>query len=165
MAGRYLLEKGHRDIICLTGPLDVTVVEHRLRGFSTELEKNGCSLPPENLYEGDFSFESGKKAARMLIKEGRPFTALWAQNDPMALGAMHHIIESGYSVPGDISVMGMDDIDIARQFIPGLTTISQPFEEMCRLAVAYITENNRNLYKHTILPPGLVERNSVRDIN
>jgi len=164
MAAEYLHAKGHHEIICVTGPRDVSVVDMRMRGFVKGLEERGGSLPAQNIFEGDFSFESGRLAAEKIIEEKHPATAIWAQNDPMALGIMHQYIKSGFSVPRDISVMGMDNIDLASQFIPGLTTISQPFEEMCSRAVLHIAEPGNGRKKHVILKPGLIERDSVMNI-
>ncbi len=161
MAARYLFDRGHRNIACLTGPREVTVAEMRLSGFKDELRILGGVLTDANIFEGDFSFEGGRKLAELLIRQSHPATVIWAQNDPMALGIVHQYMRAGQSVPGDISVMGMDDIAMAAQFIPGLTTISQPFREMCRLAVEFITDQEGGHNKQSILSPGLVERDSV----
>lgn len=164
IAAGHLHDRGHRKIICVTGPLDVSVVNMRLDGFTRELKKRGCLLPSKNIFEGDFSFQSGKTIAEKILQKKHNATAIWAQNDPMAFGIIHTLIKSGSRVPDDISVMGMDDVEPDSLFIPGLTTVSQPFREMCRLAVAHITEPKSEHKPQIILSPGLVERASVKKI-
>ena len=161
MAAGYLYDKGHRDIVCVTGPMDVSVVNMRLAGFTEELNKKDCQLPPGNIYQCDFTFDSGRQIAEQIIQDHGEITAIWAQNDPMALGLMYQYMKLKYTIPRDISIMGMDDIELSSQYIPGLTTIRQPFEEMCRIAVSYISEPELRQQKQVLLTPALVERESV----
>lgn len=137
---RHLLSLGHTDIGVITGHPDHGATALRLAGFRRALETAGLSLAPERIEAGDFSFESGMRAAeRLLAGPGRP-TAIFAGNDDMALGAMSAAGRAGLSVPRDLSVAGFDDTDAARMAWPELTTVRQPVVEMSATAADLLIE-------------------------
>jgi DNA-binding LacI/PurR family transcriptional regulator len=131
VATRHLLECGHRRIATiLEEPVQLT----RRKGFQTTLAEAGISVLPEYIRQGDSSFESGYKGALDLLDLSEPPTAIFAGNDWMALGAIEAITNRGLSVPGDLSVVGVDDITLAAHAHPPLTTIGTPKREMARAA-------------------------------
>lgn len=126
LAVAHLARLGHRRIGHVTGPRGNVLTETRLGGFRTALSNLGLSARDEWILEGDFSLDSGAAAARTwLATEDRP-TALFLSSDEMAAGFMGEVQRAGLRVPADVSVVGFDNIEIARHLSPGLTTIRQP---------------------------------------
>ncbi|MDO8295380.1 MAG: LacI family DNA-binding transcriptional regulator [Caulobacter sp.] len=134
LAGRHLAELGHRRVGFISGPLTFRSSHERRGGFEDGLREHGVTLSPEHVAEGAYTFESGLDgAAKLLALPDRP-TAIFAGNDEMAAGALHAARHAGLSVPGDLSVIGFDDFQIASRVWPPLTTIRAPTREIGRLA-------------------------------
>src|SRR5262249_35841355 len=93
------------------------------------------------LAEGDWSFQSGYRAAQALLARGQSFSALFAHNDQMAVGALRALREAGRRVPEDVSVVGYDDIPLAEYCDPPLTTLRQPMREVGALATRLLIQN------------------------
>ncbi|MFC4243230.1 LacI family DNA-binding transcriptional regulator [Gryllotalpicola reticulitermitis] len=129
LAARHLLELGHRDIAVIGGRHDMMCSRARVAGFRSELE--GAAVPLDGaLVWGDFHREDGVRLGlELLRREGRP-TAIFAGNDLMALGVLEAARMLGLSVPHDVSVVGYDDLEVARWSGPPLTTVRQPLAEM-----------------------------------
>ena len=136
-ATTHLVQLGHRDILHLAGPLDSMDATERVRGWRAALSEHG--LVAHEPLVGDWSPASGYRLGRELA-ETRGFTALFASNDQMALGAMHAFGQAGISIPGDVSVIGFDDIPEAEHFSPPLTTIRQDFSELGRTVMSTLLE-------------------------
>ncbi len=130
MAVRHLLELGHRDIVCITGQLSKPTTQQRLDGVRDALGEHGLTLKDEQVFEGDYESQSGFDAMqRILALQPRP-TAVFAFDDPMAIGAICAAWEAGVKVPDDISIIGYDDVEMARFSSPPLTTIRHPKAEL-----------------------------------
>ncbi|HNP69506.1 MAG TPA: LacI family DNA-binding transcriptional regulator [Kouleothrix sp.] len=125
-AMRHLLGLGHRRIGVVGSVLRPFALEERLRGVREALTERGLHLDGGLIAMGDFSLESGEIAGQMLLKQPEPPTAIFALNDRMALGVMRAARELGLSIPGDLSVIGFDDIQPAALSTPPLTTVRQP---------------------------------------
>lgn len=128
-AVEYLVSLGHGRIAFLNGHARATVSRERLQGYRLALMESGLENRPDYVVEGDFSAESGRRAADVLFGGGvepaeRP-TAVFAASDLMAIGLMQAAREMGLSVPGDLSVVGFDDIGMASMVEPPLTTVRQ----------------------------------------
>ncbi|MEW1836851.1 LacI family DNA-binding transcriptional regulator [Nonomuraea angiospora] len=139
-ATRHLLEHGHRRVGFVGGPLDITPVRLRAAGWRRALQeaetkvKAGARLEAGLVAEGELSLEGGYDAAlRLLSSPSRP-TALFASIDGQAIGAMRAAADLGLRVPGDVAVVGFDGAREAAYTVPGLSTISQPIDEMARHA-------------------------------
>jgi len=164
IAAKHLISLGHLRFGVITGPQDIAISRERLKGFVSTVEQHGLTLMARNIFEGDFKFESGLAAGQAFVDRNLDITALWGENDLMAIGAMNVLLRSGLRVPGDVSVMGMDDANIARMIVPALTTVTQPFEEMCRKAVELIVAIKNGLpvdNKRIVLQPDIVVREST----
>jgi len=164
MAAEYLLSLGHRSFACITGPRDISNTRDRLNGFQHSLDSAGITLDESSVVEGQFSYESGRYGVDTLAEREVTFTALWAQNDLMAIGALNRLRELGISVPGDVSLMGLDDVADSRMCVPSLTTIAQPYREIAVAAVNLLLNlspgeiiGNQKIY----LPPTLVVRDTT----
>ena len=126
----HLLGLGHRRIQHIAGPIEF--LEAAARRTSYEAALNAAGLPTPEVIVGDWTAESGYRAASRLAPET---TAVFSGNDQMALGLIHGLVDLGRRVPHDISVVGFDDVPEARFYLPALTTVRQDFEQVGRVAV------------------------------
>jgi DNA-binding LacI/PurR family transcriptional regulator len=129
---RHLVELGHQDVLHLAGPTSWTEARARLRGYRNAMYAAG--LRPSRPLEGDWSARSGYEAGQRIAAR-TDVTAVFCANDQMALGLLLSLSEAGRSVPGDISVVGFDDIPEAAYLIPPLTTVRQDFTAVGRRAI------------------------------
>jgi DNA-binding LacI/PurR family transcriptional regulator len=137
----YLAEQGHRRIATITGPLEWTSARERLDGHREALRRAG--LPgDEKLVRhcSDWGLESGQAATASLLDDGSPFTAIFAQSDLFALGALKELRARGIDVPGGVSIIGYDDIPVAAFVEPALTTMHQPMRDVGALAVRVVVD-------------------------
>ncbi|MFE9425613.1 LacI family DNA-binding transcriptional regulator [Kitasatospora sp. NPDC006697] len=131
-ATRHLLDLGHRTVHHLAGPAGWMESEDRQAGWRATLEAAGAEVPKAET--GDWSARSGYEAG-LRIARAEGVTAVFCANDHMALGLLRAFHEAGRSIPGDISVVGFDDIPEAAYFTPPLTTLRQDFGELGRRAL------------------------------
>lgn len=132
-ATAHLLDLGHETVWHVSGPGDWLEARDRIEGWRSVLTERGLRVPP--VITGDWSARSGYAAGAMLA--GQPdVTAVFAANDQMALGLLRAFQEKGLAVPGDVSVVGFDDIPESPFLSPPLTTVRQDFDEMGRTAIA-----------------------------
>ncbi len=126
LAVSHLAGLGHRRIGHILGPVENVLTHARVEGFRRGLAEHGLEDNAAWQFAGDFTLEAGIAAARRwLALETRP-TAVTAASDEMACGFIAELHRAGVSVPRDVSVVGFDDIDIAAQYIPAITTVRQP---------------------------------------
>ncbi|MGO9021007.1 MAG: LacI family DNA-binding transcriptional regulator [Syntrophobacteraceae bacterium] len=162
MATEHLIKLGHVRIALLGGPKNTSTAYERSSGFLAALATHHLSACPELMVDGDFSRSSGARCAWEFIKAKPRPTAIFTVNDHMAIGVLETLREAGLRVPGDMAVVGFDDIEMAG--LPGvdLTTISQKKATMGRLAVDNLIEKIENkvfdLAMRVILDPKLVIR-------
>ena len=168
MATEHLLSLGHQSIAVITGPLVEDCVQDRLVGYKMALQNTGIEYNPALVTEGDWSATSGNQAIEDLLSHGHKFTALFAQNDRMAVGAIHALRQHGIRVPEDVSVIGFDDMPLASYFDPPLTTIRQDFFcsgcEAVRLMITSLEQPDQPP-KQTLLPAELITRQSTIQVN
>lgn len=126
----YLAGLGHRRIAHITGPLPEVLSRDRLKGYRRALRRAGIESDERLVERGDYSTRSGHAAGAALLRWRRRPTAIFAANDEMAMGAIKAAREAGLDVPGDLSVVGFDDINLAAAWDPSLTTVAQPCGEM-----------------------------------
>ena len=164
MAAAHLCELGHRNFACVCGPKSIPLVIERFNGFVEGLHNYGISIRQNRIISGDFTFESGRAGAQRIVSEMASVTAVWAQNDQMACGLIQGLQDNGVEVPGDISVMGMDNQENSVWVSPSLTTISQPIQAMAERAVELILQKkNPNPSGGIVLAPELIVRKSTRN--
>jgi DNA-binding LacI/PurR family transcriptional regulator len=165
LAAAHLAGLGHRKIGCIAASSDIHVARERLNGFRDTLSARG--IPLAYLYEGDFTYETGVEGVQRMLADGVELTALWGEGDLIALGAIAELVRLRRSVPQDISVMGLDDIEFAAYSSPALTTVKQPFQEMCQKAVELIMLQARGEKlpnMRVVVAPRLVIRNSTHAV-
>lgn len=162
----HLYELGHRKIAHVTGPKGNVLMRSRKGAFVAEMEKLELELKPEWVIAGDFSLAAGCLAAQAWIAiDDRP-TAVFCASDQLAMGFIAELSRHGFKVPKDVSVMGFDDIDLAEQFIPPLTSIRQDRlmigETAAKMLMERIVTPNEEHSAHAaVLPVSLVVRKST----
>jgi LacI family transcriptional regulator, galactose operon repressor len=164
LAMRHLHELGHRRIATITGLLDKRTGADRLRSYRTEMQALGLAYRDEYVAYGDFYVDSGHRAMARLLELDEPPTAVVAASDLMALGAIRAAAEAGRSVPGDVSIVGFDDIQLAGHVHPPLTTLRQDKAglgaEAGRALMALI-DGETDLPEAVTLPVELIVRGST----
>ncbi|MGI8828067.1 MAG: LacI family DNA-binding transcriptional regulator [Chloroflexota bacterium] len=134
----YLIGLGHRHIAAITGPTHWVASSERLSGYRSALSGAGLPIIESLIRESDFRREGGYRAGReVLVHAPRP-TAVFCFNDHMAVGALRAAWELCLAVPGDLSIIGFDDVQLASAVSPRLTTIRQPLQEMGSVAVSQL---------------------------
>jgi LacI family transcriptional regulator len=130
LAGRdatnFLIAQGHRRIAFIQGLAQHGAAARRLDGYIDAHHEHGLEVDEQLIANGNFRFESGVECSRRLLRYARRPTAVFAANDDMAAGVLYAAHELGLAVPQQLSVIGYDDIPIARYLFPNLTTIRQP---------------------------------------
>lgn len=165
----YLYSLGHRKIANIAGASESFTGAQRIRGFEKAIRKYGLSIPKNYIVDGGyFSFEGGRTAMlKLLALPDRP-TAVFVAGDEMAIAAIKVCKEMGVRIPEDISIIGFDDISLAKHIEPSLTTIRQDKDRLGRQAATLLLNEINELSKeqHTsILPVRLEKRNSCRSFN
>ncbi|WP_091287794.1 LacI family DNA-binding transcriptional regulator [Amycolatopsis xylanica] len=158
-ATQHLLDLGHRTVWHIAGPPQSYAAERRRDSWQATLSRAGREVPP--VVTGDWSAASGYAHGLRLDASA---TAVFAANDQMALGLLRALHELGRTVPGDVSVVGFDDMDEAAHFWPPLTTVRQSFGEVGRQAVgALLAEitGGRGEPVSIMVPTELVVRSST----
>jgi LacI family transcriptional regulator len=165
MVTHHLIELGHCDIACIRPLSTETASGRRVDGYLQALAEAGQEAHPDLMPQGDNRMSGGERAAAALLAAGRPFSAIFAANDAMAIGAIRVLRDAGLRVPEDVSVAGFDDIALARYSEPPLTTVAQPRQEAGALAVQRILERIEKRHsggpREFVLPTRLVERQST----
>jgi len=139
-ATEHLLSLGHRRIGAITGPADHLCSRARADGYRSALEREGIKFDPDLLRNGDFRHEGGFSRASELLGLADPPTAIFAGNDEQAFGVYEAARQRGLRVPQDLSVVGFDDLPVARWVSPPLTTVRQPLAEMGLAAAQMLGE-------------------------
>ena len=138
LATRSLLEQGHRDLAYLAGPLWKSDGKGRFAGHLRALAEFGLEFNETLLAEGNYQEASGRRGMQRLLESGEHFSALVCGNDEMAAGAIAVARERGLQIPGDLSVIGFDNVFFTRYMHPALSTINYPIEAMGRMAARRI---------------------------
>lgn len=162
-ATRHLVSRGHRRIGMITGPADWKSVKDRSEGYRQALEAADIPFDPRCVVHADWSYEGGYLAMQQLLLQAPDLTALFAQNDCMAIGAMRALREAGRRIPEDVAVVGFDDIPAAAYCYPPLTTMRQPMQEVGRVATRLLLEliqDPATERKEVLLNAELVHRSS-----
>jgi LacI family repressor for deo operon, udp, cdd, tsx, nupC, and nupG len=136
LAVEHLLGLGHRRIAHVTGPMHLEMARERHAGYRDALVAAGIAPDPALTVAGDFHFSTGRRAAETLLAARPDVTAIFLANDEMAVGAVGALRTRGLSVPGDVSVVGFDDVFFAEASDPPLTSVRQPRREIGRAAMA-----------------------------
>ncbi|MGC6400922.1 LacI family DNA-binding transcriptional regulator [Sphingomonas sp. FW199] len=130
----YLIDAGHRRIGFVHGPIGFRSASERAEGYLSAMEAAGIGVQRTYMAQGDYTFESGMRAAERLLDLSPRPTAVFCSNDAMAAGVLHTARQRGLEVPRDLSIVGFDDTTIASYLWPPLTTVRWPIATMARAA-------------------------------
>jgi LacI family transcriptional regulator len=165
-AMQYLLSLGHRRIAHISGRVELESSNRRLKGYLDSLEKAGVAIDPALITPGDYTAESGVKAASELLSLDHPPTAIFASNDQTAMGVFQVAMEMGLRIPEDLSVIGFDNITESKYM--GLTSVDQFIAEMgfvaTQMLIKLINDESLESQIHR-MQTKLVIRNSCLSIN
>ncbi|MDG2339639.1 MAG: LacI family DNA-binding transcriptional regulator [Paracoccaceae bacterium] len=162
-AVQFLHDLGHTKIAHVTGPKGNVLMHARMDAFIAEIQNLDLTQNPDWIIPGDFSIKAGCLAARTWISlEDRP-TAVLCASDQLALSFISELKRHNFEVPDDVSVMGFDDIDLAEQFIPALTTMRQDRSLIGETAATMLLERleETETQNTAILPVSLIAREST----
>jgi len=140
---RYLASLGHTRIAFIKGDPNARAVGNRYYGYRDGLEQSGLPYAEDLVVEGDNSIGSGERCAQQLLQLEQPPTAIFSANDDMAAGVIRVALRMGLRIPDDLSVAGCDDIALAQQIFPSLTTIRQPLRAMAEAASRALINGSR----------------------
>jgi len=163
-AVQHLVSLGHTDIAHIAGSHEIYSAVIRENAFKAAIKKFVRGAGKPRIYEGDFRFEGGRHAARRILAEKKRPTGVVVANDMMALGAMQEFKAAGLSIPGDISIIGFDDISFASLSEPPLTTVCSPRVEIGRRAVEALlltVDRPHQLSVEIKIPTYLITRGST----
>ena len=170
-AARHLVELGHKRIGYIGNRFGLQADMERFSGYRQILEEADIGFQPELVAHGDGRPEGGMSAVERLLALPEPPTAVFCYNDMEAIGALRGIREHGLTVPGDVSVVGLDDLFLASYTDPPLTTVQQPKHQMGRLAAeillqllagekpdSHVTLTGKLIVRQTTAPPPIARR-------
>jgi LacI family transcriptional regulator len=161
----HLLSQGHRRILYLGGEAAYTTSIGRLAGYRRAIADFGVDIDADLIHHGTFSRASGYQLAQRSLRAKAAFTAVFAETDIMAAGVYAAIADAGLRVPEDISVVGYDDIELAQDLRPRLTTVHVPYEALGRTAVRLAIDGDEHRDtgngQHVVLGTHVVVRESV----
>lgn len=165
IAVNYLIDNGHKNIAFISGTKSLVISKNRLSGYKMALEERNLKVREDIIVEGDYQFESGYKRALELIEQGKEFSAIFAGNDSMAIGAIKALKSRNIKIPDQVEVIGFDNVDISWLIEPQLSTIGQPAYEMgVKGAKQLVTliEGKKIGKKNIILEPELILRETTK---
>lgn len=163
LATKHLIEQGYKKIGFIGAKDQALHLDERYEGYKQAFQKFGLQLDERYVFSSDFKRQTGYRIVRRMLADGDYPRAIFAENDLLALGVIQGIREAGLSIPGDIAVVGFDDIPFASFPEVQLTTICQPKHEMGEIAVSILLEQMSGLNpqpRKVILEPRLIVRKS-----
>jgi LacI family transcriptional regulator len=164
-----LIAMGHRKFVIVGGDRERSDTSRlRYEGCLQSFRNHGIEYDEENDYRGvRFSYQDGYNATQQLIANGRPFTALFAEADVMAIGAIRALHNNGLRVPKDVSVMGFDGLPLGSFMVPQLSTVFQSARAMAQRGVEILVDRIENGGPpcHEFVPYSLYQRESTRRID
>ncbi|MGN7469707.1 catabolite control protein A [Brevibacillus sp. SAFN-007a] len=159
-ATEALVSRGHKRIAMISSPPnDPLSGLMRYEGYKKALKDGGIEPDEELVATGNYFYESGLATTKAFLALSNPPTAIFAANDEMAIGAIHAIQDSGLNVPGDIEVIGHDNIRLVEMVRPRLTSVVQPMYDIGAVAMRLLTKymNNEHVEEHVVLLPHRIE--------
>jgi LacI family transcriptional regulator len=157
----FLLERGHRKILYIAGPENVSNTVDRLEGFRAAFERRGLEIDPELVLSSSGHIEDSYAKINQALNRGLEFSAVVCFNDLVAMGALKSLFENDRSVPSDVEVFGFDNLSFAQFLRPSLSTVDVPKSRLGRMAVEELlahVEDPAREYRDLSIKPRLVFR-------
>lgn len=165
MAARELVRRGYRSVAFLGGPETATSTQDRLTGFTNEMMLHP-KVRTSHSYAADYTFEAGRAEMQRLMKDGLA-EAYFCGDDVLSIGALSAVADSGLSVPEDIGIIGLNDMEMARWENINLTTIQQPIADIINASIDRIVSSFNDPAqkpRSKIFPCRVIERSTLRPI-
>ncbi|MBA2871774.1 LacI family transcriptional regulator [Anoxybacillus calidus] len=155
----FLIEKGHKRIVYVTGPADDPINNKKLAGYRRALEQYGLTYDENLIIEGDYSYDSGIEAYEKIAELDEQPTAVFVGTDEMALGVIHSAQDHGVNIPEQLEVVGFDNTRLATMVRPRLTTVVQPMYDIGAVAMRLLTKymNKEHVENHIVVLPHRIE--------
>lgn len=163
-ATRHLISLGHKNIAMVTGPMEEDCCQDRTDGFRRALQEAGFDFEETMIIEGDWTATSGQDALLSFVELGCVPTAIFAQNDRMALGVLRAARDVNLKIPSQLAVIGVDDMPLSSYFDPPLTTMQQDMPRIGQEAIRILLDIIQNKITETReirLPASLIVRQST----
>jgi LacI family transcriptional regulator len=154
---KYLIERGHKKIALALGNTELALYADRFTGYQQALEDFDIPFNESLVLREQYGINSFYSLTRAMLENGIIPDAIFATNDSRAIIIMRALYDSGYSIPGDISVMGFDNVDIAAMVEPPLTTIAQPLYDIGVLAAEKLIYQIQYKEKHGVLDKPVID--------
>jgi LacI family transcriptional regulator len=163
LATRHLLDLGHRNIALVAGPSYASTAVARQAGYRRAMAEAGLTEVDHLVHESTFGMESGETVTRAVLAGPDRPTAIFAVNDNTAIGVLAAAQAAGLSVPGDLSVVGYNDIPVSARLPVALTTVRVPFDQIAAHAVDLLTQQRTGApgRLHRVATPTLIPRQST----
>ncbi len=158
----HLIALGHKSIAMISEPTTVSAAM-REKGYKNVIERH--NIKSSIIEYGNYSFNSGYKAAKKILEKDKSVTAIFSVSDIMALGAMRACMDMGLKIPEEMAVAGFDNVKMSTMFRPELTTISQPQNQLGETAAGMLIEKIENSGKtpeNIFMPHRLIIRESTK---
>ncbi len=160
-AVNHLIAQGHRRIGFVAGPQGFRSAYEREQGYRDALSAHGIAVDPALMAGGNYTFETGLEAGRVLFSRDVRPTAIFSSNDEMAAGVVHAAHHAGLTVPDDVSLIGFDDTPIAAHMWPPLTTVRWPIKAMAYSAAIKLIYPDRAAQEVAFFESETIHRESV----
>lgn len=159
---KVVAELGHRRVAAIFGPRNTSTALQREIALRDALDEHGLVIGASYSYRGQFDFETGYAGARLLLARSPRPTVIVCGNDVVALGALNAAKDLGVDVPGDVSMIGFDDLPMAAWSLVQLSTVAFDLDAMARTAAALLVRRIEDVeagsYEHAVFPTRLVRR-------
>lgn len=156
-ATKYLISQGHSRIAFVNGTLHSRISREKISGYQKAMADSNLDVPEEYIYHGNYLFRTGYQATKQFMSSSAPPTGIVAANDILAIGCCKYLGTHGYLIPENVSVVGMDGIQLSRIYDPSITTMAMPIEDMCTEVVEMLVNK--------IEKPGSKNRQSIYESN
>lgn len=163
MAAEHLLSLGHAHIGALVGNAEIANIQDRMAGFTAALTQEGITLNPEYVLYGAQDLALGDRIVELMHLKSPP-TAIFATNDIVAIGAWRKLLEQGFNIPQDVSLLGFDNVELGRLLLPPLTTIAQNISRLGAYATELLLSHFGNpmaVGRGAVVAPQLLVRGST----
>ncbi len=138
LVGKTFCEAGYRNFVEITGPANRIDVKNKHSGFSDALKEYGLQMPEKNILPTNYRLELAEQVTLAHLDLFTPGTAVFAQNDMIALGALEAFKQSGIRVPDDVALIGMDNVVMGRWFHPQLTTVAIDYDQIIEMTTEWV---------------------------
>lgn len=163
MAARELIRRGYTSVAFLGGPRSATSTQDRVAGFLSELTEHP-QISVSTSYASDYTFDAGRAEMQVLLQDNLA-EAYFCGDDLVAIGALSAVQEAGLSVPGDVGLIGLNDMEMSRWQLIGLTTIRQPLAQIIEAAIELVVATILKPDRHPetrLFPCGVIDRRTLR---